>query len=253
MTDTHIATAAYEPAGVQPGSDPVTRGLWIAIAVVGVLLVTGIAFALVSGWLTPSGPRTALEARAITAADSVRKVPASGQYRYDLIVTLGLSGQDRQARQQVDLAKQQLKGIQLPYAYLGEATLDLNGSRFRDAVKAADAGLKAQADAWTVEKKRLAKLAIQMNEPESMQPVQIQLDLVKAQALVKLGDWKGSAEALTAALTLAPRSADVLVLRAVTYRQMGDLDKARADYKTALEFVPDYQPAIDGLKQIGGQ
>lgn len=251
MTDTHIATAVYEPAGDQPGSDPVTRGLWIAIAVVGVLLVTGLAFALVSGWLSPSGPRTALEARVLTAADGVKKYPSSGQARYDLIVTLGLSGQDRQARQQVDLAKQQLKGIQVPYAYLAEATLDLNDGRFRDSVKVADQGLKVEEAAWKADQKALAKKAIQIDAPEAVTTIQVQLDLIKAQALVKLGEWKGSADALTAALKLDPRSADVLVLRAVTYRQMGDLDKARADYKAALTFVPDYQPALDGLKQIG--
>lgn len=251
MSDTPVVYEGGHPAASQ--SDPVVRGLWIAIGVVVVALLTGLAFALVSGWLSPSGPRTALEARVLTAADGVRKVPSSGQARYDLIVTLGLSGLDRQARTAVDAAKRELKGIELPYAYLGEATLDLNGDRFRDAISVADEGLKVEAAAFDAERRRLAKERIDATLPESLQRLQVQFDLVKAQASVKLGDWKGSADALTAALQVDPLSADVLVLRAVTYRQMGDLNKARADYQKALTLIPDYQPAVDGLKQIGAQ
>ena len=251
MSDTSVV---YEGGHrLETQKDPVAQWLWIAIGVVVVALLTGLAFALVSGWLSPTGPRTALEARIVTAADAVNKYPTSGRARYDLIVTLGLSGQDRQARSQADAAKRDLKGVQLPYAYLGEATLDLNGGRYRDAITIVDQGLKVEAAAFEVERKRLARERILATRPDSLNQVLTQFDLVKAQASVKLGDWKGSAAALTAALEVDPLSADVLVLRAVTYRQMGDLSKARVDYQKALSLIPGYQPAVDGLKQIGAQ
>ena len=42
-----------------------------------------------------------------------------------------------------------------------------------------------------------------------------------------------------------------LVTRASAKVQLGDKKGAAADYRAALKYIPDYQPALDGLKQIG--
>ena len=41
------------------------------------------------------------------------------------------------------------------------------------------------------------------------------------------------------------------MLRATAKMQVGDKKGAEADYRAALKYIPDYQPALDGLKQIG--
>ena len=48
-----------------------------------------------------------------------------------------------------------------------------------------------------------------------------------------------------------PTAADVLVKRGTTKVEVGDEKGAEADFRAALKFIPDYQPALDGLEQIG--
>jgi len=252
MRDVENSTRTNVSTGQGPEKgDPVARGLGYAIGILVVLVLVGALFVLIGGLVAPSGPRTATEAQMLVAADAVKQYPDSGQARYDLIVSLSRSGLDRQAKDAAKLAKKQLKGLQQVYAYLGQATVLFDAQKYREAVKEADQGLKVNNQAIEVEKTRLAKSKIQMNFDEIQTQGPSQLILLKAQALARLQDWKGSLAMLTEALKIEPRSADILVIRAVTYRQLGDLDKARADYKLALSFIPDYQPAIDGLKQIG--
>ena len=75
--------------------------------------------------------------------------------------------------------------------------------------------------------------------------------LAKAEALVASQDYAGGIKAFDAYLEQEPTGSDVLVMRAQAKVKAGDTTGAEADYRAALRFVPDYKPALDGLKQIG--
>ena len=40
-------------------------------------------------------------------------------------------------------------------------------------------------------------------------------------------------------------------MRAQAKAKVGDKQGAANDYRAALKYIPDFQPALDGLKQIG--
>ena len=60
-----------------------------------------------------------------------------------------------------------------------------------------------------------------------------------------------SIEVLDLYLTDLPTAADVLVLRGDAKAESGDTEGAAADYRRALEFVPDLAEAQEGLAAIG--
>ncbi len=60
-------------------------------------------------------------------------------------------------------------------------------------------------------------------------------------------------EALTRALELDPLAADVATFRGNVYVLKGDsesLELARNDFEYALQFIPDSDPALQGLQAV---
>jgi tetratricopeptide (TPR) repeat protein len=78
-----------------------------------------------------------------------------------------------------------------------------------------------------------------------------QAALVKAQALVAIKNYPDAVKAFDAYLKVSPTDSDLLVQRGLLKAQLGDKKGAAADFRAALTYIPDYQPALDGLKQIG--
>ena len=62
---------------------------------------------------------------------------------------------------------------------------------------------------------------------------------------------RGRSRRSTSTSKMQPTDSDVLVTRAAAKVKVGDKKGAAADYRAALKYIPDYQPALDGLKQIG--
>jgi tetratricopeptide (TPR) repeat protein len=75
--------------------------------------------------------------------------------------------------------------------------------------------------------------------------------LAKALALMQQEKYADAIKAYDAYLKISPIDSDLLVLRAEAKIKNGDKNGAADDYRTALKYIPDYQPALDGLKQIG--
>jgi tetratricopeptide (TPR) repeat protein len=62
------------------------------------------------------------------------------------------------------------------------------------------------------------------------------------------------AEAIVAysfALERNPQMSDVLAARGDLYARSGKPEDAERDYRKALTMLPDFAPAIDGLKRLG--
>ena len=76
---------------------------------------------------------------------------------------------------------------------------------------------------------------------------------MKEEALAALGKTKEAIKALDLYLKEKANStdADVLIRRAALKAQIGDKAGAKADYQTALKYLPNDPTALAGLKQIG--
>ncbi|MHB1136238.1 MAG: tetratricopeptide repeat protein [Coriobacteriia bacterium] len=83
-------------------------------------------------------------------------------------------------------------------------------------------------------------------------PEIIDVALLKADFLESLDRTQEAVTALDHALEEKPTMADVLVRRGGLHATLGDEKKARADYERALQMIPDYAPAIEGLGLLDG-
>lgn len=64
-------------------------------------------------------------------------------------------------------------------------------------------------------------------------------------------DWKGAAEAFGRAVELKPGDVAARVRFGRALENSDKHEEARAQYEAALEYVPDYKPALEALEAIG--
>lgn len=70
-------------------------------------------------------------------------------------------------------------------------------------------------------------------------------------ALDKFGRTDEAIQQALKALELDPSNADLHVLLAAMYRKSGHEESAAAEYRSALVYVPDLEPALEGLRELG--
>jgi tetratricopeptide (TPR) repeat protein len=68
--------------------------------------------------------------------------------------------------------------------------------------------------------------------------------------LVYINDFTKAAGYFTSAINLDPKYIDAIFNRGYSYELMGDAESARKDYMKALEIVPNYDRAIEGLNRL---
>lgn len=85
---------------------------------------------------------------------------------------------------------------------------------------------------------------------EPKMPEIVVAQLLRARILEEGGRFSEAAEALTVALTENPMMADVLTQRGDLFARLGSAPEARADYERALQMIPDYSPALQGLEAL---
>ncbi len=67
-----------------------------------------------------------------------------------------------------------------------------------------------------------------------------------------MGRYEEALKALNRELELNPISVEAHHNRAVIHERLGDIDAAVADYRTALRYMPDYEPSIRALVRLTG-
>lgn len=87
---------------------------------------------------------------------------------------------------------------------------------------------------------------VTLPETEAM----LEVTVLEGEIHFKAKEWAPAIASLTLALAEDPTASDVLTIRGETYRAMGKPDLARADYRTALKYLPDYAPAKAGLDAL---
>lgn len=109
---------------------------------------------------------------------------------------------------------------------------------------------------------RYASLLLRVDDVETAKKmVQEEIDLktkgdpepffLMAQIERESGNLEEAEANIQKALDLVPTSADFIVVYGTILERQGKKDDAVAAYKGALKYLPDFQPALDGLKRLG--
>ena len=232
-------------------SDPVAKWLTLVIFVIAILWLAGVLSAIMFGMINPSGPPQTATERDLNYYTGLTQSGTAGSEVYARYVdTLIRANQLSRAQQALDKAFRTAKKDR-SYLYAEQARLSLAKKDYPTTLTAAD---KAIAEA-TQELKAFMEANVAANRvasagarlPESYSTA----SLAKAEALVNQEDYAKAIKAYDVYLKANPTDSDILVERASLKVRVGDKKGAEADYRAALKFIPDYQPALDGLKKIG--
>ncbi|MDO8949171.1 MAG: hypothetical protein Q8S43_04675 [Actinomycetota bacterium] len=248
-----VVETDYDTVTVSGGDDSLIWWMKFAIALLVVVALVGIIYLLSVGILNPTTPRTAIEARLVVLESTVRTNPGSGRAQREYIDTLVASGQVGAAKKQLKLAKESLKGIELSEVLAAEVSMAFSDGDYAGAAKLADAAYKSDLGAREAWVKEMTGKGIKSSVVDMDSQAVVDILVFGARSRGALKDWDKAIEGLSTALTFSPQGADLFVLRAQAYAEHGEKDKARADFEAALKFIPDFQPALDGLKQLKGE
>lgn len=230
--------------------DPVVlRMTYVAIGLV-ILFLVSVMGVLLSGITSPSGPRTLAEREAAVSGEAVQagsKDPAIwGQY----IAALIASGQNTRARDVIAQGRESMDDSATAEFTLGEARLYAAGNDHQKVIDTAEVGMAQIQKAWDVlvssggTKAQQAKL-------DGLHDNYYTFALLKAESLAELGDWAKAIEQYDLYIVRNPGAADILIDRADAKIEIGDKAGAEADFRKALEFIPDNPEALAGLEKIG--
>ena len=232
-------------------NDPVVQWLTLGIFFVIIFWLVAVLSAMMFGLLSPAqAPRTSAERDLLALTGTVQSGKADSKIYAQYIAVLINSGQLSKAQQALEQALKTAKADK-SYLYGQQAALLLGQKDYPGAVAAADktmAEAKAELKAFQDEN---VKKNRKPNAGAVMPTSYADAALIKAQALLATKDFAGAVKAFDVSLAEQPTDSDVLVQRGLAKLQVGDKKGAEADFRTALKFIPDYQPALDGLKQIG--
>jgi tetratricopeptide (TPR) repeat protein len=85
----------------------------------------------------------------------------------------------------------------------------------------------------------------------ALAPADAEAHYQKGITLLAKQDANGATAELEAAVATLPGAADIRVELGALYEQQGSGDKAIGQYRAALQYVPDYAPALAALRRLG--
>lgn len=231
------------------GLDPWTKRLVIAsgVLVIAVLLVTaGIVYFASRGTTVP---RTAVERDFMVSKQKAqlnpKDVTAWAEYASASIVAGKLDDAASAIASLESISKSGV--VPLLKGDLAAARGDISAARKDYEQAVAVAGKEHDAAVMAAQGKGIVN-------PQTVKPSQMQI-----QSYVSLGDldmqvkdYGAAITHLQKALQLDPTAADVLVPLGDAQLAKGRAKDAVASYKAALQYIPGYGPALDGLKRAQG-
>jgi tetratricopeptide (TPR) repeat protein len=159
-------------------------------------------------------------------------------------------------RDQVAKKPQDLKG----HLSLGRAYYQ--NKQYAEAIREADKSVKLQEN--NAEALLLKGMAQRMNNSFdaaigtfdqiiALAPADAEAHYQKGITLLATKDINGATVEFEAAVKTLPGAADIRVELAALYEQQALRDKAIEQYRAALQYVPDYAPALAALQRLGVQ
>ncbi|MCL2491844.1 MAG: hypothetical protein FWE87_03750 [Coriobacteriia bacterium] len=233
-------------------SDPYIRILlWIgALVLVGALL--SVINALWLGVIDLSGtPRTRESAELIAAQSSLELNPDNADAWQTYLLALMESGTMSEAQRELDRAQQRdvdvTRGQQLLFIQAMIEKRSGNDEEATDLFRAvADKTMEAyivERDSGSTTQNWAIAYGVHPNYGLSL------LEIARIE--IKHADWHAVDEVLTQYLETYPTEAGVLVDRANARVEIGDIEGATSDYRRALDFIPDFDEALEGLQALG--
>lgn len=251
MTDKHAdgLRGRIADAGSEVRGFPRATWLGIAVFVVAGSMAALFGYVVYAGLFSPQPPRTAEERQITVLANLVVTKPKDPAVWADYVQALIDAKQYSKAEAAIARARSLIKSV--PEVDLQEARMRyLRGDaaaamkELDDIVDGINAARKAEMEALAA--KGVTGVVTRLDSDALVKAL-----VFKASILGDKGDVKGQIAALTLALLETPSMADVLVIRGDLYLKSGQKDLAEKDYRSALEFVPDYAPAKAGLAKLG--
>lgn len=238
---------------VETVKDPVESALQFAILGVIIVGLVGIAYLLFTGVINPPAPRTALEAQLITVREAAKGNPASGRVWADYVTALVAVDDLRTAESEYTKAAEVLQGDQLLLLQIAGIDLYLAQEDYDKAFELAEDTVALE----TAEREKVVRQQMEAGihtDPKLYGP-EIATDtyLGHARAAAALGKWEVVVASLAIALDYTPRAADLYFLRGEAYSELGETEKAIADFNETLRFDPDFEAAKTALAEAGGQ
>lgn len=228
--------------------DPVVRILTWVLVVVVLLFLSTIVGALLLGVIGDDTPRTGRE-RDLQTYEYQTNQGTTDPYVWKAYVgALVDSGQLQKAQQVIDRGLQVINnepGADLTFA---QAQVYYSGKEYDKAVEAATEGMAA-LEGYHERQKNTD------GSPESKgQPINDNywgMLYLRALSYLELGENDKALADFDRYLEEKNGASDVFVIRGDLRLEMGDRAGAEADYRKALQHLPDYQPALDGLEELG--
>lgn len=193
-------------------------------------------------------PATSVQRDIVLLSSVVEIYPQSSNAWGDYIEALIAGGKYSEARRQIARARKTLT--------YDDGRVSLEEARLVYVQGDADGALKKADQVIAVaEKYRESKL--KSMEEKGVKSGKVDLPallgsyLLKAQIQTEQGDEAAAIESYTDALKESPLASDIMTARGELYLKTGDRAAAQADFETALNYAPTYQPALEGLDKLG--
>lgn len=227
-----------------------------AILVVVVLILIVVFYGLVAGVINPPAPRTAQEFALVRAQAMVKSTPQNGQYWSDYIDVLVAQEEFAEAAKIVSSARKAVgENDSIFIVDNAELRLLIAQEQHKKALDSADKYLEQEAKSLEKMMSDYRARGITVPDTIDQQRTAVTVDTLgyKAIAAIGLKKYDVALDALTTALEASPLAADVAAFRGQVYIMKGDkesLEKARTDFTYALQFIPDYPVALEGLAEV---
>lgn len=232
----------------RPRSDITTRLLIGMVASTAFAVICMTAYVVYAGLLKPHTPRTVAEREVAVYARLVQEEPGNADYHARYVHALVKTGELDRARDVLAEAKK-LFGDSPPAALMVEEArlLDTQGDS-KAALRLAEEALEVARSEREQREKELAESGTVIRvESQAL----LDAALLAADILEREGDLQDAIGYYDIVLEEDPTAADILVARGKAYERLGQLEEARTDYRTALEYIPDYPPALEALRALG--
>lgn len=228
--------------------DPVVRKLgWVSLGLV-ILYLAGVASLLFLGMLGRNVlPRTITERNVVVAKQAYDSGQPTAQEVLDYVSALVEAGRYSTAQSVIDSTIKTVNQRPNGEITFAQAGLLLAKGEYKNAITAATEAQKIMKSGYASQVRKGGAAGAAAALPAYYSGA----DLVMARSYERMGDSKQAVAHYDEYLKAAPTDSSVLVARANQRIKLGDTAGAKADFQTALKYIPNYPEALDGLKKMG--
>lgn len=228
--------------------DPVIKWLSIGLGVVLILFLSSVLAALYLGVLGSDLPKTALDRDLQTYEFQTAQGSRDPEVWRSYVSALVNSNQLRLAQQVIDRGTKVVEdqgGADMTFA---QAQVYFSSKKYEQAIEQSTKGMEAI----------LAYHEKMLEDPESPQSRGQEFNqnywgmlYLRANSYVALKQYDKAIADFDEYLDERGGASDVYTLRGDAKALAGDDKGAEEDYRTALKFIEDYEPALEGLEELG--